>query len=155
MRVLGIDLSSHAVDLVFIPYDTDGDPAWLRFHLVGSDAFDRARSVAEHMCGPHSSLYDDVLAIGIEDPRGQNAGALYRVQGAILAQLPAHKLVEKWIPSRWRKAIGLPGNCTKAAVAQWAAQWIPAGQSWPQDACDALAVAVATRNAINLEEKAA
>lgn len=148
MYVIGCDYSSHHVDVVRVLYDTTttAQPLWLRFNLTGNDAFDRARSVADSLPGRHSTFHDDVLAWGIEDPRGQNAGALYRVQGAILAHIPARMLVEKWVPSAWRKANGLPGNCPKRVVFDHARHVFD--QNVPQDACDAYCVAIATRNAI-------
>ena len=71
MLIAGIDFSSHAVDLVTVPYDGAGAPVWTRFPLVGQDAFDRARSVADATPGRSSTMWDDVLAVGIEHPAGK------------------------------------------------------------------------------------
>lgn len=157
MSVAGIDFSSRFVDVVLLDETTDA-ATWHRVALSGADAFDRARSVRSAMFRDFPpSLWDDVLAVGIEDPRGYGAGSLYRVQGAILACIAAHKLVQPWIPSAWRKAVGLPGNCDKAAVTCFVgdtlgspAPGLIADEAfyWPQDACDAYCIALATRQQI-------
>jgi Holliday junction resolvasome RuvABC endonuclease subunit len=98
-----------------------------------------------------------VLAFGIEDPRGYNAGALYRVQGAILTKIPRGSLVQPWIPGQWRKAVGLSGTATKVRVAEFvydrhiSSNFAP---RWPHDACDAYCIALATRNALQRTEAA-
>ena len=155
--IAGLDYSTRAVDVVLL--DEDSDRAeWHRFELSGSDAFERARSVRKEMPTAYSSFWDirGVLAVGIEDPRGYNAGALYRVQGAILACLPPMTLVQPWIPSAWRKQVGLPGNASKDAVMALVYQprddQPPHG--WPQDACDAYCIALATRSVLQREEAA-
>jgi hypothetical protein len=156
--IAGIDYSTRFVDVVLLDENTDA-AEWRRFPLEGADAFDRARRVRTRFPGPAHSMWDDVLAIGIEEPRGYNSGALYRVQGAILACVAAHKLVQPWIPSAWRKTVGLPGNASKLNVAEYVsvARW---GQAtawgadsdivWPQDACDAYCIALATRMSIQV-----
>jgi len=158
---MGIDYSSRAVDCVTVPYEGSGAPMWHRFLLNGRDAFDRARSVADAMPGRTSVLFEDVLAVGIEDPRGQNAGAMYRVQGAVLARIPARMLVRPFIPSEWRKAVGLKGNATKGEVAAEAvvtlsyANGAYMGQvEWPQDAYDAYCIALATLRLLDREKAA-
>ena len=159
VRVAGIDYSSHAVDIVTVPLDA-GQPIWHRFPLTGMDAFDRARSVADSVPGRHSVLWDDITAVGIEHPAGKfGTGALLRIQGAILACLPARMLVEPFPPAKWRKAVGLPGNATKDQVRDHVlAQFGPIAPLWvyqlPQDACDAFCMANATRAAITTEKAA-
>ena len=105
------------------------------------------------------SFWDDVLAVGIEDPRGYGAGSLYRVQGAVLACIPQGRLVHPWIPSAWRKAVGLPGNASKDVVGLFVSgrrrhvdQW--AVVRWPQDACDAYCIALAVRNQLQIKDAA-
>lgn len=160
MWVAGIDYSTHAVDVVHVHLDDFQGPWWFRYEMEGNDAFDRARRAYI----PSGQAWDDVLAVGIEDPRGQNAGALYRVQGAILAQIPAAKLVHPLIPSQWRKLVGLPGNATKQQVylRSWefiydehpgktGTDW--AERAWPQDAHDAHCIALATRTLLERENR--
>jgi hypothetical protein len=153
MQICGIDYSTHAVDVVLIEEDTDR-ATWERYELVGVDAFDRARSVKENM--PGSSLFVDCVAIGIEQPRGYHGTQhLARIQGAILARIPLHKLVYPWNPAQWRKQVGLPGNASKEQVSQWTVLrgTAPERHQWPQDACDAYCIALATRQL--LEKQAA
>lgn len=153
MSVAGIDFSSRAVDVVLLDEDTDA-AEWFRFPLEGAGAFDRARDVHRAMYGT-SVLWDEVLACGIEDPRGYGAGSLYRVQGAILACLPAYLLVHPLIPSQWRKACGLPGNAPKGVVAAFVDERDTGNMTpdiyWPQDACDAYCIALATRSLIQVK----
>ena len=147
--IAGVDFSSRAVDIVRL--DEDSDRAeWHRFLLAGDGAFDRTRSVRAAM--PGSSFWDDVLAVGIEEPCGHGAGRLMRVQGAILACVPAHKLVHPLMPSAWRKAVGLPGNASKEVVSEWAGPKLRPTVGpllgIPFDATDAYCIALATRSLI-------
>ncbi len=148
--IAGVDFSSKAVDIVLLDEDTDA-ATWHRFPLTGQDAFDRTRAVRAAM--PGASFWDDVLAVGIEDPRGYGAGSLYRVQGAILACLPAAILAHPLIPSSWRKTVGLPGNAPKLAIMEFVdtrqqENGASLFQRWPQDACDAYCIALATRTLV-------
>jgi hypothetical protein len=150
--IAGIDYSTRAIDIVLLDEDSDA-ATWHRFELAWpdfSDAFARARSVPVNVPGPRAEFWDDVLAVGIEDPRGYNAGALFRIQGALLTRIPRDKLVHPLIPSQWRKTVGLPGNASKDDVARWAnAHWLQpldAPRILPQqDAYDAFCIALATR----------
>jgi hypothetical protein len=144
--IAGIDYSTRAVDVVLLDEDSDA-ATWHRFPLEGNDAFDRARDVRRVMYLPGSEFWDDVLAIGIEDPRGYGSGALYRIQGAVLNCLPKNTLVHPLIPSQWRKTVGLPGNASKGAVFEFTMKHSGRAGSgiWPQDACDAYCIALATR----------
>lgn len=164
MAVAGIDYSTKAIDVVLLDDDSAATTTWHRFNLTGQDAFDRARAVKAAM--PTTSFWDDVVACGIEDPRGYGAGSLYRVQGAILACLPRTLLVQPLIPSSWRKTVGLKGNASKLDVAVFAFERLrgcpeqkfrsraPAIGVYPQDAFDAYCLALATRSLIELGEVA-
>lgn len=163
MNVAGIDYSTRAVDVVLVPYDTVGAPSWHRFPLVGSDAFDRTRSVADVVPGRSSVFWDDCLAVGIEHPGGHHGTRdMLRVQGAILSCLPARVLVEPWPPSKWRTAVGLKGNASKHDVAEFSLEHagcsaITRGMftgTTPQDILDAYCIALATRQAITREQAA-
>jgi hypothetical protein len=160
MRVAGIDFSSLAVDIVTVPLD-HGAPIWHRFPLTGRGSFDRARSVADSVPGRSSVLWDDILAVGIEEPIGKfKPGLGFRIQGAVLAQIPARMLVEPFPPAKWRKAVGLPGNASKAEVAEHAIVDLHShGALWTlrdngQDCLDAYCIALATRAAITTEKAA-
>lgn len=153
--IAGVDFSSRFVDIVKLDETTDA-ATWHRFPLEGSDAFDRARSVGLAVPGRAMSFWDDILAVGIEDPRGYGAGSLYRVQGAVLSCVPAGTLVQPWIPSAWRKAVGLKGNASKEDVWYHAHGYRKGGSmNWPQDACDAYCIALATRSLLQHGERAA
>lgn len=155
MIVAGIDFSSYTIDVVRVCLDDALPPEWHRFDLSGQDAFDRSRVIPETVPGRGSVFWDDVLAVGIEQPqmRGSSMAAAYshyRVQGAVLACIPAATLVQPWLPSSWRKAVGLPGNAKKDAVRLHVHDDLRADPFWSQDACDAYCIAIATRSAITL-----
>jgi hypothetical protein len=155
----GIDYSTKAIDLVLVDIDWLRPPWWHRFELHGPDAWERTRTVARTLPGRTSQVWDEVLAFGLEEPRGQNSGVLYRVQGAILAALPPHVLVYPMVPSEWRKACGLKGNASKEDIG-WHSLALRANHAgdlplWPQDAHDAHLIALATHRLINQQEKAA
>ena len=163
MNIAGIDVSTKAVDLVLIHIDDHQPPRWHRYELVGQDAWERTRSIPHAMPTRHDSMWDDVAAIGVANPAGTHgAHAVQRAVGAVLACLPPLTLVQPWRPSEWRKAVGLPGNCSKEQVRDLAS--VHSGSlytntpynitNWTQDACDAYCIAVATRAAIE-QEKAA
>jgi hypothetical protein len=156
VSVCGIDYSSRAVDIVLLDEDTDA-ATWHRIGLDGADSFERARDVMylNSLLPSGYSFWDSVIAIGIEDPRGYGSGSLYRIQGAILTRLPRRVLVHPWIPSAWRKAVGLPGNAPKKMV-EFFVHTDPMQDrwDWPQDACDAFCIALATRSAIQVGEPA-
>lgn len=160
--VLGIDVSSYAIDFVTIDEDT-GAAAWTRHGLVGATAFDRCRDVPAAM--PPPSFYDDVYLIAIETPKTRflkSAGALFPVYGAVTASLPRLAVVWDVHPTAWRQTLGLPGNASKdecaAAVERLRGDLAPCPtatgcdcvdecdealrwKKWPQDAYDAYAVA--------------
>lgn len=171
--IAGCDYSTRFIDIVLLDEDSDA-ATWHRFELVGDGAcgaFDRAREVGLAFPNRGSSFWDDILAVGIEDPRGYNAGALYRIQGAILSCIPNDKLVHPLVPSQWRKTVGLPGNCPKTAIRDFVGRTIKVGHdampnngpiiwpdlssAWPQDACDAYCIALATRSLLQHGERAA
>jgi len=176
MYVVGCDFSSLHIDLVRVHLDDLEPPKWNRYSLMGHDAFDRTRTVGDVMPGRASDYWSDVIGVGIEHPAGKfGVGPMMRVQGAVLACLPSGVMVKAWPPGAWRKAVGLAGNATKEAVADWAHKdrfpptvtsegratrglifTVATGSNanaWPQDACDAYCIALATRGA--LERQAA
>lgn len=154
MFVAGIDLSSKSVDIVKVPFDENAVPIAHTFPLgKGGTAFDRARNVAVEMPGRTSSFWDDVLAVGIEEPYGKgllSTAAGYRVQGAILSCIPISLLVQPLAPTVWKKAVGIGGNATKPEIADWvttraphsATEWVT--NDTTQDIMDAYAIGYAT-----------
>lgn len=160
MYVMGIDISTFNVDCAKVSLNDD-PPQWHRFTLTGEDAFDRARSVRDAMPGRSTEFFDDLVGCGIEDPRGQSPGVIYRVQGAVLACLPPHLLVHPLVPSQWRRLVGLPGNATKERVMDWVLchsfdnGWRTSEPELEQDACDAYCVALATRSLITQPKEGA
>lgn len=150
--VLGIDVSSHAIDMVKLD-ETTNDATWQRFRLVGRTAFERLRQVAEAM--PTATFYDDVYLVAIETPKTRflkSAGALFPVYGAVVAAIPGN--LELWdvAPTVWRHGLGLPGNATKEQVALAAIDlWDNIAQvayldGETQDTYDAFAVALWARD---------
>lgn len=160
--VAGVDADSFAIHCVFVDEDDVLPPEYHCWPLTGHDAWERTRTVRQAL---PRHMFGDVLAVGVENPAGRAGTGLYavlRVVGAVLTCLPAEVLVQPWRPSEWRKAVGLPGNCDKESVRDLAV--VHSGSlftnnpysidDWPQDACDAYCVAVATRNAITVEAAA-
>jgi hypothetical protein len=144
--IAGIDYSTRAIDVVYIDEDDLNPPYWERYVLEGQDAWERTRQVK----GWSLELAADTLAVGLEQPRGHGAGALYRVQGAILTRLPAGVLVQPWLPSEWRKRAGLKGNAGKQDSVRASLELGGGddGSIWLVDAHEAHLIAVATRAAI-------
>lgn len=159
MRIAGIDLSTHAVDIVTIDVEERDPPEWRRFPLEGADSFTRARQVRDAMPARTDEWYDDVLAVGIEDPAGHHGtNHIYRIQGCVLACLPKLVLVQQWRPAAWKKAVGLKGNATKIDVTTFVTGgkgWPAHMQDWTYDACDACCVALATRAVLRTGQAAA
>jgi Holliday junction resolvasome RuvABC endonuclease subunit len=153
--VAGIDYSTFAIDVVLLDEDTMA-ATWRRYELEGHDPFERARDVARAY-EDGLNEWEDVLAVGIEEPPYVNNHKtlrdLARVQGAILARLPRNLMVQEWTPSQWRKVIGLPGNATKDDVMTFTDhdRLHAAAGVWPQDACDAYCIALATLRRLEKE----
>jgi len=161
--VLGIDLSTNAVDLVRLDGETD-NARWMRLDLKGGEkltALERLRRVAGLM--PSASFYDDVYLVAVEAPYGTGqAGTLAklsRVFGAVVACIPQRLEVWEVMPGDWRKELGLGGNASKEecalrvcslrhqALVRWNVEHWPHAmwEVWPQDALDAWAVAYYAR----------
>ena len=151
---VGIDYSTFEAHLVAI----DEESSWPEWYEVvrfsGPASFHRLRVVRTSLLEQRIFGYDDVLAVGIEDPRATNPllrsmiAKLARVQGAILQAIPASVRVEPLNAKEWRVAVGLSGNAPKDVVAEWAENELPRnalGPNPPQDAYDAYALARATQ----------
>lgn len=143
--VLGIDVSTKAIDLVLLDETTD-QAAWDHIELRGATAFDRLRDLPLRM--PKWGWYEDngIYLIAIETPMGRGQGGteakLNWIFGAVIACLP-RALDPVWpvAPHEWRKELGLPGNAPKPICAQRSVE-LGAHPDWAtQDAYDAWAVA--------------
>ena len=166
MKVAGIDYSTYRIDIVLVssnPYDLEGDcvvqPLAYQLPLVAKgDAFERTRRVGAKLPGRTSPFWDEIEAVGIEEPTGYTTGYQSRVQGAILSMIPADMLVQPWRPTEWKKRVGLPGNASKDEIVEHASVALRAlGREWTvetngQDCFDAFEIAIATRDALVRDE---
>ncbi len=143
---VGIDLSSKAVDLVRLDENKD-EATWVRLLLDGAKAWDRIRQIRGLM-PPGSMFWDDVYLVAIERPfirAGQDVVRL--AEGAVLACIPAHLQAWEVSVSQWKKALGIPIREKPDASAFPGMLYTsgPNGEVWPQDAFDALGVALYAR----------
>lgn len=151
--VAGIDLSTVALDLVLI--DEDGkQPRAYTYELGAGDIVERIRTIGTTWPSRHSSIWDDVLAIGIERPAGRFGVAQVSMAfGAVLAMLPTGLLVKPWQPAQWRIAVTIKGNATKDEVAIRAR--VLGAPIWKrQDSYDAYLIARATLSVLEREAAA-
>jgi len=154
--VVGVDLSSFAVDLVKLDESTNA-AEWHRCvpreARKGSDAPAWERTLGLPDAMPESGYWEDVYLVAIEAPYGASniaLVALNRVLGVIAASLPeALRRPERcWIvrPGQWRIGLGLKGNATKQECAYVVDDLRGIGSpDWPQDPLDAYAVAFYAR----------
>lgn len=143
MNTLGIDLSSRAIDLVLLD-ENQQRAQWQRVELDGATAFDRARDIAEKMPQPGWYEAHGVYLIAVEEPMGFQSRVLYRVQGAILACLPDVPVWEVR-PAAWKNALGLK-QTEKPNGTDFPGMHTAVHEAWPQDALDALGVALYARD---------
>lgn len=146
MRVLGIDLSSFAVDLVLLD-ETTAAAEWHRLELAGGSSFDRCRDVARVM--PSRSWLEErgVYLVAIEKPTAASfvsAAAQFPVYGAVAVSLPASLLVWSFAPAEWKAALRIP-LARKPTADEIAAVVGDVAWTWPQDALDACGIAYAAR----------
>jgi len=148
MWVAGIDFDSNGIDLVLLEEDSN-HALHHRWPLIGFDAFDRTQKVPD-LRQPlwDSTAWRNVIALGIEDPRGASRtvdAPIYRTQGAIIACLPRGLLIYPWKPQAWRKQLGV-SHIGKPPIAEFASHhWLDAPEKPTQDAWDAFCIAYATR----------
>ena len=144
--VLGIDLSSRAIDLVLLD-ETTAEASWTRLELTGATSFERCRDVARVM--PSRSWLEErgVYLAAIEKPTAASfvsAAAQFPVFGAVAVSLPASLEVWSLTPAEWKRELRV-GLQRKPTVAEIAAVVGDVAYSWPQDALDACGVAYAAR----------
>lgn len=122
---VGIDLSTRFIDLVKL--DEDSNRAeWVRCELAGQNAWERTLGIQDAMFRMNvhgdvrDSWWDDVYLVAIETPVNDQRRVLSRVQGAILASLPARLRQPHccWDvhPSTWKAGLGLKGKPTVADI---------------------------------------
>lgn len=148
MNVLGIDFSSFAADLVLLDENAD-QAVWRRVTLPGATAFERTRELHARMPPPSWYVDNDVYLVGLEKPFFRNGQDMVRlVEGAILACLPRALTVWEVSPSQWKPRLQLPIREKPDARAFAGMEYTsgPNGEAWPQDAYDALGVAVYCRD---------
>jgi len=162
--VVGIDLSSRAIDLVRLA-ESSGLASHERIDLeaVGKRATAWERTLALPSLMPPASWWDDVYLVAIEAPYGAGTGTvavLNRVLGAVAASLPAplQRVERAWIvrPDEWKSRLGLNRKPSADDVA--ALGLLLSGElAGTQDARDALCVAFYARelNAQGLASSAA
>jgi hypothetical protein len=154
VNVVGIDVSTRAVDMVKLPFDSN-DAQWFRFEGAGRYAHDRILDMRGQL--PRGEWWDDVALVCIERAAGRGTGAVIDIAvmtGLVISVIPARLPVWRMSPGEWRKECGMKGNATKADVAEWVQHDAPSTWSWPQDACDAFCIALAAR-AVNERQVAA
>lgn len=159
MRIAGIDVSTHAVDVVTIALDGPHNPDWRRADLEhhGKDTSwttvgrVKRAMVAADLIG---SYWDDIAMCYFEDPFSHGAAtgkALGLITGAVRTILPdrLQDRCERLRPTEWRGLVGMPAKATKDMVVLRALDLMGSPHDhdphWPQDAYDAYLVAVAGR----------
>jgi hypothetical protein len=146
--VVGIDISTRAIDLVRLNENSD-EAGWLNVPLAGEPAWARIRQIRAHM--PDASWWSDVYLCAIERPFSQWRSDTVRLaQGAVLACIPAE--LETWEvpPQTWKSALG----CNTRKKPDWTSfPKVDGIGEWTQDALDALGVAfyARDRNAAGIE----
>lgn len=141
--VVGIDLSSRAIDLVRLD-ENDDTADWLSIPLIGANAWDRTRTIADAM--PRATWWENAYLVAIEQPFGPSRLAqsvLMRAQGAILASIPNGRPVWEVRPEVWKKHIGVHPRHKPS----WSS-FPPSlfDEYWDQNARDALGVALYARD---------
>ena len=138
---VGIDLSSRTVDLVRLDENVD-EAQWLSVPLQGDQAWDRVRLIADRM--PPAGWWADVYLCAIERPFARARQDVVRLaQGAALACIPTHIVTWEVTPAIWKKHLGLK----QSEKPSWSD--LPAScfdDYWPQDARDALGIALWARD---------
>lgn len=142
-HVVGIDQSSNAIDLVKLAENTDTFH-WTRIDLAGKTAFERLRAVHTQM--PTAWWWDDVYLAAIEIPESRfrvSLRAQLPIVGAAVSSIPNR--IEVWpvTPADWKKPLHI-GHNAKPTLADFPNFRID--PRVPQDALDALAVALYARN---------
>lgn len=156
--VVGIDLSTRAIDLVKLAENHNG-AEWVRCELLGDTAWERAINVRsgliDALAERWEDFFGDVYLSAIETPVNDQKRVLRLIQGAVIASLPA-KLRQPhccWDvhPSTWKAGLGLKGKPTGADVDRIAPDHLVTGgpllpESEMQNARDAYCLALYARD---------
>lgn len=146
--VVGIDFSSFAIDLVKLD-ETHNEASWTRVNLDGATAWDRTRKLPAVM--PGASWWDDVYLCAVESPKSAGfkvATVMHRVQGSLLASIPAAVWTWEVTPAEWKGHLGIKANVKPGwgDIATKAPGLLLQYKTVPQDALDALGVALFARD---------
>ena len=147
-NVLGIDLSSKAIDLVLLDENANR-ASWTRIDLEGPSAFERARDVAGKMPQPGWYEAHGVYLVAIERPflRASRNDVVRLVQGCVLAEIPRKLHVWEVGQQAWKSHIGFKGKGKPPFTAfPEIADPEDLFDAWSQDAYDALGVALYARD---------
>lgn len=146
--ILGIDVSSYAIDMVLLQDEPDQECTWHRATLGDQQTPLLDRVIATRKLFPKPSEFDDhgIYAIAIEDPMSRFphvAKSLGQVTGAVIARTPAHVQIIQTQPHEWRQLTGGKG-AKKADGIRWA-QTELGHTTWSDDAYEAYCIARAVR----------
>jgi hypothetical protein len=122
----------------------DGTPTWHELKAEkGTDALEAARQIAAS-----SWRWSwDTDCTWLERSMGRHIRSvsdLARVQGVVLATIPARIFVSEIQPPDWKRVHGLAGNAKKPVVMAWATDQLGEAPA-TQDMADAYAIAEALR----------
>lgn len=146
MTVLGVDLSSFAIDVVELGDDNSAEHH--RYDLGSGDILDRIRRV--HYVMPHRDTWEQAEAIGMERPAAKfGAWQVSMAFGAVLQCLPYGVLVEWLVSTTWKKELLGSGKASKMDALAWVGDnWWNHPMPLTEDAADAYCVARTIRNRI-------
>jgi hypothetical protein len=152
--VVGVDVSSFAIDIVGLPLDGDEPVRVTSIPVKGARALERAQAAPARI--PSGSAWDEVVAVAIERPYGPGGDTLFALHlmvGAVIAALPERLLPAELLhPASWRKRAGLHGHASKLDVKRYVRAMHPPAEHWKQDTCDAYCIARALRAMTRGEE---
>lgn len=118
--IAGIDLSSHAIDVVLIAEDTNqAEHHRVRLDTRRGDATERIRRMRDLM--PARGAWPDlgVTLIAIERPIALHSSVPLMVYGALLQLLPADTPLLELRADDWRPECGIPARKPRDAESDW------------------------------------
>ena len=139
---VGIDLSGRSVDIVRLHESHDYAERGQRV-LTGATAFDRLLDIEM----PSSGWWSDVYLAAIEMPESRfrvSLRAQLPVYGAVCARIPSSITLWSVSPADWKRPLAL--GAKKPTAASFPPELAACAADWPQDALDALGVALYARD---------